>query len=155
MPKCRFRFFRHVALRIAGIVKYVVRRGKEPVEKAFIANGNEENEYGKAVVPRQAPFRSSCSGVLQSTLRRNADYQYQKRAVPDLQMRADAEYQYQMRAEAKYQRKMTAETDNQYQKTGTAQEPSATEQRQSEVLQNFTASFLCGCGVLKTGTANQ
>ena len=75
--------------------------------------------------------------------------------MPDLQTKAEAEYQYQMRAEAKYQRKMTAETDNQYQKTDTAQEPSATEQRQSEVFQNSTASFLYGCGVFKTGTGNQ
>ena len=70
-------------------------------------------------------------------------------------MKAEAAYQYQMRAEAEYQRKMTAETDNQYQKTSTAQQPSATEQRQSEVVQNLTASFLYGCGVFKTGTGNQ
>ena len=137
------------------MLKYVVRRGKELVKQAFIATGNEENEYGKATVPRQAPFRSSSSDVLQSTLRCNADYQYQKRAVPDLEMKAEAEYQYQMRAEAEYQRKMTAEADSQYQKTSTAQQPSATEQRQSEVVQNFTASFLYGCGVLKTSTGNQ
>ena len=108
------------------MVKYVVRRGKELVKQACIATGNEENEYGKAIVPRQSPFRSSSSDVLQSTLRCNADYQYQKRVVPDLQMRAEAEYQYQMRAEAAYQKQMTAETENQYQKTGAAQEPSAT-----------------------------
>ena len=86
VPKCRFRFFRYVALQIEGMLKYVVRRGKEPVKQAFIASGNEENEYGKAIVPRQAPFRSSSSDVLQSTLRCNADYQYQKRAVPDLEL---------------------------------------------------------------------
>ena len=101
------------------MLEYVVRRGKELVKQAFIATGNEENEYGKAIVVRQASFRSSSSDVLQSTLRCNADYQYQKRAAPDLQTKAEADYQYQMRAEAKYQRKMTAETDNQYQKTGT------------------------------------
>ena len=101
------------------MLKYVIRRGKELVKQAFVATGNEENEYGKAVVPRQAPFRSSSSDVLQSTLRCNADYQYQKRAVPDLQMRAEPEYQHQMRAEAEYQRKMTAATDNQYQTPST------------------------------------
>ena len=85
VPKCRFRFFRHVALRIAGAVRYVIRRGKELVKNAFIATGNEENEYGKAMVPRESPFRSSSMDVLQSTVRCNADYQYQKRAVPDLQ----------------------------------------------------------------------
>ena len=105
VPKCRFRFFRYVALLIGGMAKYVVRRGKELVKRAFIATGNEENEYGKATVPRQVPFRSSPSDVLQSTLRCNADYQYQKRAVPDLQMRAEPEYQYQMRAEAEYRKK--------------------------------------------------
>ena len=47
---------------------------------------------------------------------------------------------------------MTAETDNQYQKTGTEQEPSATEQRQSTESHNFTSSFLCGCGALKRST---
>ena len=88
-----------------------VRRGKELVKQAFIATGNEENEYGKAIVPRQAPFRSSSSDVLQSTLRCNADYQYQKRAVPDLNMKAKTEYQYQMRAEAEHQRKMAAEAN--------------------------------------------
>ena len=51
VPKCRFRYFRYVALLIAGMLKYVVRRGKELVKRAYIATGNEENEYGKAVVP--------------------------------------------------------------------------------------------------------
>ena len=72
-------------LRIAGAIRYVIRRGKELVQNAFIATGNEENEYGKAMVPRESPFRSSSMDVLQSTVRCNADYQYQKRAVPDLQ----------------------------------------------------------------------
>ena len=85
VPKCRFRFFRHVALSIAGAVKYVIRRGKDLVKHAFIATGNEENEYGKAMVPRHSPFRSSSMDVLQSTVRCNADYQYQKRAVPDFE----------------------------------------------------------------------
>ena len=85
VPKCRFRFFRLVALNITGAVKYVSRRGKELIKHAFIATGNEENEYGKAMVARDSPFRSSSMDVLQSTLRCNADYQYQKRAVPDLQ----------------------------------------------------------------------
>jgi len=84
VPKCRFRFFRHVALSIAGYIKYVIRRGKDLVTKAFIATGNGENEYGKAVVPRGSPFRSSSDDVLQATVRSNADKQYQKRSVPDL-----------------------------------------------------------------------
>ena len=92
---------------------------------------------------------------MQSTCRCNVDYQYQKKAVPDLQTKAEAEYQYQMRAEAEYQRKMTAEIENQYQKMGTVQEPVGTEQRQSEVFQNLTASILYCGGVVKTGTDNQ
>ena len=137
------------------MLKYVVRRGRELVKRAFIATGNEENEFGKAIVPRQTPFRSSSGDVVQSTLRCNADYQYQKRAVPDLQMRAEPEYQHQVRTEAEYQRKMTAGTDNQYQKPSTEQEPSAAEQGQSTVCHSFTSCFLYGCGVCKTGTGNQ
>ena len=63
VPKCRFRFYRHVALSIAGFIKYVIRRGKEIVKKAFIATGNDENEYGKSVVQRDSPFRSSSDAV--------------------------------------------------------------------------------------------
>ena len=37
----------------------------------------------------------------------------------------------------------------------TAQQPSATKQRQNEVVQNLTSSFLYGCGVRKTSTGNQ
>ena len=109
-----FRVFQYVTLQIQGMLKYVVRRGTELTKEAFIATGNEENEYGEAMVPRQAPFRSSSSDVLQSTLRCNADKQHQRRAGPDLQTKAAAEYQYHMRAKAKYQRKMLAETDDQY-----------------------------------------
>ena len=85
VPMCRFRFFRYVALLIEGTVKYVIRRGKELIQKAFIATGSDENEYGKCMVPRHSPFRSSSCDVLQATIRCNADYQYQKRAVPDFQ----------------------------------------------------------------------
>ena len=35
VPKCRFRFFRYVALQIEGMLKYVIRRGKELVKQAF------------------------------------------------------------------------------------------------------------------------
>ena len=84
VPKCRFRFFRYVGIKVADVIKYVIRRGKKLVERAFVATGNEENEFGKAVVVRGTPFRSSSSDVLQATIRCNADYQYQKRAVPDI-----------------------------------------------------------------------
>ena len=45
--------------------------------------------------------------------------------------------------------------DYQYQKTGAAQEPSATEQRQSTESHNLTAFFLYGCGVVNARTSNQ
>ena len=83
VPKCRFRFFRYVLLMIDSVVKYVMRRGKDIVETAYISTGSEENDCGKAVVPRGQPFRSSTQDVLQTTVRCNADYQYQKRAVPE------------------------------------------------------------------------
>lgn len=82
VPQCRFRYFRKIILKIGDAVRHVLRRGKDLVDNAFIATGQEENEYGKAVVPRGHPFRSSSQDVLQVTVRCNADYQYQKRAVP-------------------------------------------------------------------------
>ena len=82
---CRFRYYHIVRILKAGLEKYIVRRGKNLVKKAFIATGNDENEYGKAMVVRDGPFRSSSQDVLQSTLRCNADYQYQRRAVPDFE----------------------------------------------------------------------
>ena len=84
VPKCRFRFYKYVLLLIEGVIKFVMRRGKELVPTAVVSTGNDENEYGKAVVPRTMPFTSSSSDVLQATIRCNADYQYQKRGVPDL-----------------------------------------------------------------------
>ena len=97
VPQCRFRYFRYVALTIAGIIKYVIRRGKELVQHAYVATGNDENEYGKAVVERTSPTRSSSQDVLQATIRCNADYQYQKRTVPDVpatEQNADSADQY-------------------------------------------------------------
>ena len=84
VPKCRFRFYKYVMLLIEGVIKFVMRRGKELVPTAVVSTGNDENEYGKAVAPRTMPFTSSSSDVLQATIRCNADYQYQKRGVPDL-----------------------------------------------------------------------
>ena len=83
VPKCRFRFYRYTKLLIAGAVKYVLRRGKNLVEEAMVSVGNEENEYGKVMPVRTMPFTSSSSDVLQATIRCNADYQYQKRGVPE------------------------------------------------------------------------
>ena len=81
--KCRFRYFRYVALTIAAMIRYVVRRGRDLVQQPYVATGNDENEYGKAIVERSSPTRSSSQDVLQATVRSNADYQYQKRAVPE------------------------------------------------------------------------
>ena len=53
---------------------------KEP----YISTGNDDNEYGKAMLQRDGPFRSSSEDVLRVNLPCNADYPYQKRAVPDL-----------------------------------------------------------------------
>ena len=52
VPKCRSRYFRHVALSIGGFIKYVIRRGRDIVKKSFVATCSEENEYGKSAVPR-------------------------------------------------------------------------------------------------------
>ena len=45
VPKCRFRFFRYVALQIEGMLKYVVRRGKELVKEVCITTCNEEKVW--------------------------------------------------------------------------------------------------------------
>ena len=69
---------------VTGVIKYVVRRGEQLVEQAFIATGNEENDLDKAVVVRETPSHSSSSDVLQATIRLNAEYEYQKRAVHEI-----------------------------------------------------------------------
>ena len=84
VPNCRFRFFRASTLRIDGVLVSFTRRGKYLVKEPYISTGNDENEYGKAMVQRDGPFRPSYQDVLQVNLPCNADYQYRKRAVPDL-----------------------------------------------------------------------
>jgi len=110
VPKCRFRYFHYVALTINSILKYVIRRGKDPVSKSGVALGNEQNEFGRAEVPRHAPFTSTSSDVIQSGTRSNGDLQYQKRAIPSITA-AGTQYRFQMRAEAEVQRKMIPEGD--------------------------------------------
>ena len=73
VPKCRFRFFRVIELWIDSVLVSFTRRGKELVKKPYISSGNDENEYGKAMVQRDGPFRSSSQDVLQVNLRCNAD----------------------------------------------------------------------------------
>ena len=63
-----------------------MRCGKTLVPEAFVATGNEENEYLGSTPVRTMPFTSSSSDVLQSAIRCNADYQYQKRCVPDIDL---------------------------------------------------------------------
>ena len=63
-----------------------MRRGKSLVPEAFVATSNEENEYGRATPVRTMPFTSSSSDVLQSAIRCNGDYQYQKRCAPDVDL---------------------------------------------------------------------
>ena len=63
--------------------KKILRKGKQLIAAAFIAETNERNEYGRAVLERTHPFSSSSSDLLQAALECNADYQYQDRAVPD------------------------------------------------------------------------
>ena len=58
VPKCRFRFFTYVSLLVEGSVKWVMRRGKTLVAAAFVATGNEENEYGRATPVRQGHTRA-------------------------------------------------------------------------------------------------
>ena len=40
-------------------IKRVLRRGKELVPTPYLAETNERNEYGRAMVRRGHPFRSS------------------------------------------------------------------------------------------------
>ena len=72
-------FFRYVLLLIEGVIKFVMRRGKELVPTAVVSTGNDENEYGKVAVERTMPFTSSSSDVMQASIRCNTDYQYQKK----------------------------------------------------------------------------
>ena len=57
-------------------MKKILRKGKELVAKAFVANINERNEYGRVVLQRTHPFTSSSSDVLQAALQCNADFQF-------------------------------------------------------------------------------
>ena len=155
IPKCRFRFLRYVPLVIEGAVKYVMRRGKELLGAARIACGNDENEYGKALTPRHQPFRSSSSDLLQSVLRCNADYQYQKRAVPDSDNSETAAYQYQMKMEGRFQEdsKVGATQDDSQEQSKVVlplkSQEEATQQEKRCAPRDYTAKLLYGCGIHK------
>ena len=90
VPPCRFYFFHVVVIEVEEegrtVTKRFLRRGKELVDRAFVATTNERNEFGRAVVERTHPFTSSSSDLTQAAGRSNADVQYVDRAVPtDLQ----------------------------------------------------------------------
>ena len=148
VPKCRFRYFHYVALMIDGLVKYVIRRGKDPVSKSMIADGNDQNEFGKAGVPRQSPFTSTSSDVIQSGTRSNGDLQYQKRAIPT-QATDEEDYLYQMRAEAKVQKAIIQNGDTRYTKADGTHNAVPWE---DTVIRKMAQSFLCGCGLARQGS---
>ena len=83
---CRFLFFHiKVFTYMEGLkdkIKRVLRRGKELVPTPYLAETNERNEYGRAMVLREHPFRSSSSDLAQAALQCNVDAQFQDRAVP-------------------------------------------------------------------------
>ena len=78
-------FFVIIVLRvfegIASRMKKILRKGKELVAEAFVANTNVRSEYGRVVLQRTHPFTSS-SDVLQAALQCNVDFQSQDRAMP-------------------------------------------------------------------------
>ena len=65
VPKCRFRYFRYVALLIGGMLKYVVRRGRELVKRVSIATGNEKTSAAKLLCrgrhPSGLPLETWCN----------------------------------------------------------------------------------------------
>ena len=95
------------------------------MERAFIATGNEENEFGKAVVVRGMIFRSSSLDALQATVRCNADYQYQLIAELDILS------------------------------TGQEPNAPARAHAESESRQGFIGRLLVGCGGGNASNSNQ
>ena len=90
VPPCRFYFFHIVEISVEQdgrtVTKRFLRRGKELVDRAFVATTNDRNEFGRAVLERTHPFTSSSSDLTQAGIRCNSDVQIMDRAVPtDLQ----------------------------------------------------------------------
>ena len=77
---CRFLFYMIVVIKVLvdGVekCKSILRRGKRLVPQCCVAQTNERNEYGRAVVKRHHPFISSTSDVGQQTLQNNVDLQF-------------------------------------------------------------------------------
>ena len=84
---CRF-FFYHIVEFACGAVqktiKRIRRRGKKLVEAPYVACSNDRNEFGKVVLERHTPFRSSTTDVGQNCFRCNMDFQFMPRTLdPD------------------------------------------------------------------------
>ena len=86
-PPCRFWFVHVVVLTIKSgmeeVVKKIRRRGKEIVQKPFIAGTNQHNEYGLVEPERPQPFRSPSSDVIQAGERCNVDFRIMARGYPE------------------------------------------------------------------------
>ena len=87
--------FTYVIETLAGIgeaiTKRIRRRGKKLVKEPYIAITNEHNEFCKAVVQRDTPFRSASSDVAQNWGRCNVDFQFMPRTLdPDHFMESSA-----------------------------------------------------------------
>ncbi len=87
---CRFMFVRVVVLKVLELadagketIRRILRKGKELVARSYIANTNERNEYGRCMVRRRHPFRSSSSDVGQAMFQCNFDLQFMDGAVPE------------------------------------------------------------------------
>ena len=87
---CRFFFFHilvftYVSMALHGIgesiTKRIRRRGKKLVSAPYIAITNERNEFCKAVLQRDTPFRSSSTDVGQNWGRCNVDFQFMPRII--------------------------------------------------------------------------
>ena len=88
---CRFFFFHIVVFACEALanpgqtaVKRIRRRGKKPVETAYVASTNDRNEFCKVIVVRHTPFRSATTDAGQVWSRCNIDFQFMPRTLdPD------------------------------------------------------------------------
>ena len=63
------------------ITKRIRRKGKELVPEPYIAITNDHGEFGKAILTRDTPFRSSTSDIAQVWGRCNTDFQFMARTL--------------------------------------------------------------------------
>ena len=85
---CRFFFFRIMSFEVVENGKKVIRRirrkGKALVLSPFITSSNAHNEFGRAMVLRCTPFRSTSTDVGQAATRSNFDFQFMERSIPEI-----------------------------------------------------------------------